>query len=46
VTPFVVTKKTVFKWQEEMWQKMRDVFNKDYKDKFNAAGTIEKTGLT
>lgn len=44
VTPFVVTKKTVFKWQEEMWQKMRDVFNKDYKDKFNAAGLLAKCG--
>jgi hypothetical protein len=45
VTPFVVTKKTVFKWQEEMWQKMREVFNKNYKDKFLAAGTCAFDGL-
>jgi len=42
VTPFVVTKKTVFKWQEEMWQKMRAVFNSSYKQKFLAAGLLDK----
>lgn len=26
VTPYVVTKKTVFKWQEGFWTKMSDVF--------------------
>lgn len=31
VTPYVVTKKTVFKWQEGFWAKMLAVFNADYK---------------
>jgi hypothetical protein len=26
----VVTKKTVFKWQEGFWQRLKDVFDKDY----------------
>ena len=32
VTPYVVTKKTVFKWQEGFWQAMKTVFDKDYKE--------------
>jgi len=44
VTPFVVTKKTVFKWQEEMWQKMKAVFDKDYKQKFTDAGLLKRCG--
>jgi len=44
VVPYVVTKKTVFKWQEGFWQIMSEVFNKDYKDKFLAAGLLERTG--
>lgn len=31
IVPYVVTKKTVFKWQEGFWQKMKDVFDKHYK---------------
>ena len=31
VTPYVVTKKTVFKWQEGFWSTMKDVFEQDYK---------------
>ena len=31
VVPYVVTKKTVFKWQEGFWQIMKDVFDKHYK---------------
>jgi isocitrate dehydrogenase len=31
VTPYVVTKKTVFKWQEGFWATMKEVFDKDYK---------------
>jgi len=41
VKPFVTTKKTVFKWQEEFWQIMKDVFEKDYQDKFVKAGIFE-----
>jgi len=44
VTPYVVTKKTVFKWQEEMWLKMRTVFNEHYKQKFLDAGLLQKCG--
>jgi isocitrate dehydrogenase len=44
VTPYVVTKKTVFKWQEEMWQKMRQVFNEHYKEKFVAEGLLKNCG--
>jgi len=44
VVPYVVTKKTVFKWQEGFWQIMRDVFDERYKADFKAAGLLEKTG--
>lgn len=43
VTPYVVTKKTVFKWQEPFWTILKDVFDKDYKEKFLNAGLLEKT---
>jgi isocitrate dehydrogenase len=42
VTPYVVTKKTVFKWQEEFWKRMKDVFDVHYKKKFNEAGLLTK----
>ena len=38
VTPYVVTKKTVFKWQEPFWTSMKQVFDEHYKEKFLAAG--------
>jgi isocitrate dehydrogenase len=38
VTPYVVTKKTVFKWQEGFWKRMKDVYDAHYKVKFAAAG--------
>ncbi len=34
VKPYVVTKKTVFKWQEPFWQIMKDVYDRDFKAKF------------
>lgn len=34
ITPYVVTKKTVFKWQEGFWTTMKDIFDKDYKEDF------------
>jgi len=44
VTPYVVTKKTVFKWQEGFWTTMKEVFDADYKQKFIDAGLTEKSG--
>jgi len=38
VMPCVVTKKTVFKWQEGFWKRMKDVFDGHYKQKFADAG--------
>jgi isocitrate dehydrogenase len=34
ITPYVVTKKTVFKWQEGFWATMKEIFDKEYKDDF------------
>lgn len=44
VTPYIVTKKTVFKWQEGFWATMKEVFDKDYKEKFLEKGLLEKCG--
>lgn len=44
VTPYVVTKKTVFKWQEGFWQAMKKVFDESYKTKYVAAGLLDKCG--
>ena len=44
VTPYVVTKKTVFKWQEGFWSRMKEVFDKHYKIKFIEAGLLDKCG--
>jgi len=44
IVPYVVTKKTVFKWQEGFWQRMKKVFDADYKEKFLAAGLLDKCG--
>ncbi|MGE0753563.1 MAG: isocitrate/isopropylmalate family dehydrogenase [Alphaproteobacteria bacterium] len=43
-TPYVVTKKTVFKWQEPFWQRMSDVFEQHYKQQFLDKGLLEYTG--
>ena len=32
--PYVITKKTVFKWQEPFWQIMKDIFDSYYKEKY------------
>jgi len=34
ITPYVVTKKTVFKWQEEFWNVIKNVFDTHYKNEF------------
>lgn len=43
VTPYIVTKKTVFKWQEDFWLKMKKVFDADYKVKFLETDLLERT---
>eukprot|EP00933_Yihiella_yeosuensis_P084863 TRINITY_DN9959_c0_g1_i1.p1 TRINITY_DN9959_c0_g1~~TRINITY_DN9959_c0_g1_i1.p1 ORF type:complete len:525 (+),score=125.51 TRINITY_DN9959_c0_g1_i1:71-1645(+) len=45
IIPYVVTKKTVFKWQEGFWQKMKKVFDADYKDKYLAANLLPQGEL-
>lgn len=44
VTPYVVTKKTVFKWQEGFWAIMKEVFDAEYKTKFEEAGLLKRSG--
>ena len=44
VVPYVVTKKTVFKWQEGFWTIMKDVFDREYKAKYLEAGLLDKCG--
>jgi isocitrate dehydrogenase len=44
VTPYVVTKKTVFKWQEMFWVEMKQVFDEHYATKFKEAGLLDKCG--
>uniref|UniRef100_A0A6S8BRJ9 EF-hand domain-containing protein n=1 Tax=Aureoumbra lagunensis TaxID=44058 RepID=A0A6S8BRJ9_9STRA len=44
VTPYVVTKKTVFKWQEPFWDIHKRVFDAKYKTKFIQAGLLDDTG--
>jgi len=43
VTPYVVTKKTVFKWQEDFWEIIKDVFDKKYKKLFINHNLLKKT---
>eukprot|EP00756_Hemistasia_phaeocysticola_P046963 Hpha_TRINITY_DN2082_c0_g1::TRINITY_DN2082_c0_g1_i1::g.82987::m.82987 len=44
IVPYVVTKKTVFKWQEGFWQIMKEVFDRDWKEKYLAAGLLDTCG--
>lgn len=44
VTPHVVTKKTVFKWQEPFSETMKFVFKQKWQHKFEQAGLLEATG--
>jgi isocitrate dehydrogenase len=41
VTPYIVTKKTVFKWQEEFWKRMKEVFDNEFKQRFTEAGLLK-----
>jgi isocitrate dehydrogenase len=44
IVPYVVTKKTVFKWQEGFWEIMSKVFEEHYKEKYVAKGLLDKCG--
>lgn len=44
ITPYIVTKKTVFKWQEGFWATMKEIFDAEYKEAFVKAGLMEKCG--
>ena len=44
MTPYVVTKKTVFKWQEGFWAAMKTTFDAHYKERYLAAGLLDKCG--
>lgn len=44
ITPYVVTKKTVFKWQEGFWATMKTVFDEHYKQAFAEKGLLDKCG--
>ena len=44
VTPYVVTKKTVFKWQEPFWLILKKVFDEHYLHRFQDLGLLEQTG--
>jgi isocitrate dehydrogenase len=44
VVPYVVTKKTVFKWQEGFWVTMKDVFDESYKQQYLDAGLLDGCG--
>jgi isocitrate dehydrogenase len=41
ITPYVVTKKTVFKWQEGFWEIMKTVFDAHYKQRYIDAGILK-----
>ena len=42
IVPYVITKKTVFKWQEPFWKKMKDIFDTHYKDKYVSKGIMDQ----
>jgi len=44
IVPYVVTKKTVFKWQEDFWAIMEKVFNEHYKEQYKASGILDRCG--
>lgn len=41
IVPYVVTKKTVFKWQEPFWESMKTVFDAEFKQKFYDEGIMK-----
>jgi len=44
IVPYVVTKKTVFKWQEGFWTVMKKVFDENYKEAYLKAGLLKGCG--
>lgn len=44
VTPYVVTKKTVFKWQEGFWVIMKEVFDASYRQQYLDANLLDRCG--
>eukprot|EP00670_Eutreptiella_braarudii_P007241 CAMPEP_0174291030 /NCGR_PEP_ID=MMETSP0809-20121228/30848_1 /TAXON_ID=73025 ORGANISM="Eutreptiella gymnastica-like, Strain CCMP1594" /NCGR_SAMPLE_ID=MMETSP0809 /ASSEMBLY_ACC=CAM_ASM_000658 /LENGTH=454 /DNA_ID=CAMNT_0015390133 /DNA_START=188 /DNA_END=1552 /DNA_ORIENTATION=+ len=44
VVPYVVTKKTVFKWQEGFWLIMKKVFDEHYREQYKASGLLDRCG--
>ena len=44
VVPYVVTKKTVFKWQEGFWAIHKEVFDEHYREQYREAGLLKTTG--
>uniref|UniRef100_A0A6U3V5B3 EF-hand domain-containing protein n=1 Tax=Ditylum brightwellii TaxID=49249 RepID=A0A6U3V5B3_9STRA len=42
VVPYIVTKKTVFKWQEGFWATMKKIFDEEYKEEFVKAGVMSE----
>lgn len=40
VTPYVVTKKSVFKWQDAFWERMKLVFDNFYADEFRRRNLV------
>jgi isocitrate dehydrogenase len=43
ITPYIVTKKTVFKWQEGFWSTMKQIFDTHYKEQFLTKGLLERS---
>lgn len=44
ITPYIVTKRTVFKFQEGFWSVLKHVFDEQYKEKFAAKGLLDRCG--
>ena len=43
ITPYIVTKKTVFKWQETFWKTMKKEFDDHYKEAFREKNLLNDT---
>ena len=43
-TPYIVTKKTVFKWQDGFWTRCKEVFDEHYRAQFRKKGLLDSCG--
>ena len=43
-TPYIVTKKTVFKWQDGFWTRCKEVFDEHYRSQFEDKGLLDNCG--